>query len=101
MSPLGPKALQRHIGYTGGIWGFPKIRGTFLGGLNIKDYSIWGCILGTPYLEKLPYRIPGLRAHARRPWFSSLECRFHGNPHGQNSGESDGQKNTSLGLPVT
>ena len=27
------------------IWGFPKIRGTFL-----------GSILGSPYFEKLPYR---------------------------------------------
>ena len=31
------------------IWGFPKIRGTFIGGPHNKDYSILGLILGSPY----------------------------------------------------
>ena len=34
--------------------GFPKIRGTLFGGLNNKDYSILGSILGSPYFGKLP-----------------------------------------------
>ena len=34
---------------------FPKIRGTFFGGPNNKDYSILGSILGYPYFGKLPY----------------------------------------------
>ena len=34
--------------------GVPKIRGTFLGGSNNKDCSIWGSILGSPYFGKLP-----------------------------------------------
>ena len=38
------------------IWRFPKIRGTTFGGPNIADYSIWGCILGSPNLGKLPYK---------------------------------------------
>ena len=37
------------------IWRFPKIRGTFLGGPNNKDYSILGSILGSPNFGKLPY----------------------------------------------
>ena len=40
------------------IWGFPKIRGTFLGGPCRKDYSILGSTLGSPYLGKLPYLLP-------------------------------------------
>ena len=35
------------------IWGFPKIRGT-----HNKDYSILGSILGSPYLGKLPFKVP-------------------------------------------
>ena len=34
-------------------WGFPKIRGTFLG--PNKDYSMLGSILGSPYFGKLPH----------------------------------------------
>ena len=37
------------------IWGFPKIRGTFLGSPNNKDYSILGSILGYLNFGKLPY----------------------------------------------
>ena len=37
------------------VWGFPKIRGTFLEGPNNKDYSILGSILGSPYFGKLPF----------------------------------------------
>ena len=33
-------------GSTSGIWAFAKIRGTFLGGPYIKDYSILGSIVG-------------------------------------------------------
>ena len=36
------------------IWGFPKIRGTFLG-VPIIRISILGSILGSPYFGKLPY----------------------------------------------
>ena len=36
-------------------WGFPKIRGTILGGPNNKDYSILGSILGSTYFGKLPH----------------------------------------------
>ena len=35
--------------------GFPKIRGTFFGGLYSKDFSIFGAILGSPHFRKLPY----------------------------------------------
>ena len=34
--------------------GFPKLGVPFWGSLD-KDYSIWGFILGSPYLGKLPY----------------------------------------------
>ena len=39
-----------------GLWGlgFPKFRGTFLGGPHNKDYSI--LVLGSPYFGKLPCR---------------------------------------------
>ena len=37
--------------------GFPKL-GVFFVGPNIKDYSIWGSILGSPSFGKLPYRGP-------------------------------------------
>ena len=37
------------------IWGFPKIKGIFSVGPYNKDYSIFGSILGSPYLGKLPY----------------------------------------------
>ena len=47
--------------FTGIIWDFIKIRGTSLGGPYIKDYSILGSILGSPYFGKPPYRgIQGL-----------------------------------------
>ena len=32
------------------IWGFPKIRGTFLGSPHNEEYSILGSILGSPIL---------------------------------------------------
>ena len=35
--------------------GFPKIRGTLLGGPHDKDCIIWGTILGSPYIGKLPH----------------------------------------------
>ena len=35
-------------------WGFPKIRGTLLGGLYNKDYSMLGSLLGSLYFGKLP-----------------------------------------------
>ena len=37
--------------------GFPKIRGTILGVPNIKDHSILGSMLGSPYFGKLPLHI--------------------------------------------
>ena len=42
------------------IWGFPKIRGTILGNFGEpydKNYSNLVCILGAPYLGKLPFRV--------------------------------------------
>ena len=36
------------------IWGFPEIRGTFLGVPN-KDYGILLSISGSPSFGKLPY----------------------------------------------
>ena len=38
----------------------PKIRGTIVGGPHNKDYSKLGSIVGSPYLEKLPFRVLGL-----------------------------------------
>ena len=48
------------------IWGFPKIRGTFLGIPNRKIYGILGSTLGSTlsstlgslYFVKLPFEIP-------------------------------------------
>ena len=37
------------------IWEFPKIRVPFQGGSHYKDYTVLGCILGSPYFGKLPY----------------------------------------------
>ena len=42
-SPQAAKSFANHVE---NIWGFPKIRGTILGGPYNKDYSIWGSILG-------------------------------------------------------
>ena len=36
------------------MWEFPKIRGTFWGGLHIRDYSILGSIWGYPNFGKVP-----------------------------------------------
>ena len=38
------------------IWGFPKIRGTFLGGPHNKDYSISGSILGSLFRDTTIYK---------------------------------------------
>ena len=35
--------------------GLSQIRGTYFGGPYNMDYSIWGCILGSPYFGKLVY----------------------------------------------
>ena len=43
-------------------WGFPKIRGTLLGGPYNKDNIILGSILGSPDFGKLPNDI------CRYPW---------------------------------
>ena len=48
------------------IWGFPKIRGTFVGGPYNKDYSILVSILGSPYFGKLPFRV-GVEVFLDRP----------------------------------
>ena len=37
------------------IWGFPKIRGTFLWVAGNKNYTILGSILGSPYFGKLQF----------------------------------------------
>ena len=37
------------------MWGFPKIRVPFNADLYNKVYSIWGSILGSPCLWKLPH----------------------------------------------
>ena len=39
-------------------WGFPRIRGTILGGPNNKDCNILGSILVSPYFGKLPNTSP-------------------------------------------
>ena len=42
------------------IWGFPKIRGTFLGALIIRTIVYWGgSILGFPNFGKLPFQGTG------------------------------------------
>ena len=41
----------KEVGVGLSKWEFPKIRGTFLGGLNNKDYSILGSILGCRFWE--------------------------------------------------
>ena len=40
--------------YSSPFWGFPTIRGTFLGGPYKKDHSILGSILGSPYSANDP-----------------------------------------------
>ena len=49
-----PQFSQPSVGQGAGEfkWGFPKIRGYHFGGLNNKDYSILGSILGSPYFGK-------------------------------------------------
>ena len=41
------------------IWGFPKIRGTFVGVPHSKDYNMLESILGSPYFGKLLYGVKG------------------------------------------
>ena len=41
------------------IWGFPKIRGSFFGGPNIKDDNVLGSTLGSPYFGTLPFSVKG------------------------------------------
>ena len=43
------------------IWGFPKIRGTFLGVPIIRTIVFWGVYWGTPYFGKLPYLSPDVK----------------------------------------
>ena len=50
---LGSSRPPAHFSQT--IWGFPKNKGTILGGPLDKDYSILGSMLGSPYLGKLPF----------------------------------------------
>ena len=38
----------------------PQNQGYHFGGPYKKDYSIWGSILGSLYLWKLPFRSPGV-----------------------------------------
>ena len=47
------------------IGGFPKIRGTCLGGPHNKDSSVLGSILGSPYLGKLPISMTPSARHIR------------------------------------
>ena len=47
------------FGFARAKWGFPKIRGTFLGGPSIKDHSILGSILGSTSFGKLPKEAQG------------------------------------------
>ena len=56
-----PGSIGLHI-RTDAIWGFPKIRGTLLGGPHNKDYSILGSILGSRNFGKLPYGSRTLRS---------------------------------------
>ena len=37
------------------IWGFPNIRGTFLGVPILRIIIFWGSILGAPYFGKQPF----------------------------------------------
>ena len=53
----GQWGIREYNPYIVPIWKFPKIRGTFLGGLYNKDYSILGSLFGSPYFGKLPYNI--------------------------------------------
>ena len=61
-------------------WGFPKIRGTLLGGPYNQDYSILGSILGSPYFGNLPNhacsRLPCLNVAGRSPGDGRLGLSF-------------------------
>ena len=48
------------------VMGFPKVRGTFLGGAHNKDYSILGSILGYPNLGN--YLISSSKTARHDPW---------------------------------
>ena len=63
----------------GGIWYFPKIRGT-LWGPHSKASSILGSILGSPYFGKLPVRASGLglRTHSCGIWTWAYKFRAQG-----------------------
>ena len=47
-----------------GLGGFPKIIGTIYVGPYNEDPFIWGSILGSPYLGKLPLVVLGFRIWA-------------------------------------
>ena len=49
--PEKPAGKQRPFCHLG----FPKFRGTILGGPHNKDHSISESILGSPYLGELPF----------------------------------------------
>ena len=49
------RALRRIFKFDNDTWGFPKIRGTFLGVPRIGIVVFLRSILGSPYLGKLPH----------------------------------------------
>ena len=53
LSILGYRTIILEGSFKGDM-GFPKIRGSFLGGPYKKDYSILGSRLGSPYFGRLP-----------------------------------------------
>ena len=60
-------------------WGFRKFGGTILRGPHSKDYSIWGSMLGSPYLGKVPFCFK--LSQATRVWASSSISSSHARMH--------------------
>ena len=52
----GKEDGNHYLGFLGlGVWGFPKIRATFLGVPIIRVIAFWGPYWGPPFFGKLPY----------------------------------------------
>ena len=56
--------------------GFPKMRGTFLGGSHHKDYSSLGSILGSPLLRETTISMRVL--HGMYAGLLCSHCALHG-----------------------
>ena len=76
----GPQVPRSSTAWPSPISGFPKIRGTLLGGPYNKDCSIFGSILGSFYVGKLPYR-----GHKQRAFKVPQQLK-EGAPHKINQG---------------